>query len=414
MWSRIVVLTGAILGFGFIGPALAEAPITEALKNGDVQLDLRYRYEFVDSGIFSEDAKASTLRMRLGYKTGSYHDFFALTDLEFIQVIGAERYNSTDNGLIQFPIVADPEGTELNQALLGFTGVNGSTFQVGRQGINLDNQRFVGTVNWRQNQQTFDSFTALGKFGEKWNYFYGYVNNVNRVFGDENPNTGPDGLPLDDLTMTDNLFNVSYDFPVGKLTGYGYFLEFEDVPTLSNKSIGLRFQGNHEFNDRLKLLYTAEYADQSDYEDGAPTVDADYQFVEAGLAWNRYTFRAALEVLGGDGVYAFQTQLATLHAFNGWADRFLITPVEGLEDFYVSFDLSAAGFKFKAVYHDFSSDAGSLDFGSELDLMATRKFQEIYTVGLKYAAFDGKDPSSSNPTIASDRDVLWFWLGLKF
>ena len=43
------------------------------------------------------------------------------------------------------------------------------------------------------------------------------------------------------------------------------------------------------------------------------------------------------ELLGSDdGKVAFNTPLATKHKFNGWADKFLGTPKEGLEDVYLT------------------------------------------------------------------------------
>ena len=47
-------------------------------------------------------------------------------------------------------MVADPDGTEINQALLRYDHTKGNAV-VGRQRINLDNQRFIGSVAWRQN-----------------------------------------------------------------------------------------------------------------------------------------------------------------------------------------------------------------------------------------------------------------------
>ena len=416
MWSRIVVLSGAILGVGFIGPALAEDSLEDALKNGEVLLDMRYRYEFVDDDMFTEDAKASTLRTRLGYKTGNYHDFFVLGEFQDVTIIGSDRYNSTANGKIQFPIVADPDETEVNQAYLGYTGVKGTSFLLGRQRINLDNQRFVGSVAWRQLEQTFDAFTAGGNFHEKWNFFYGHLNNANRVNGEHNPNPA-----LADVGLDSDLGNLSYEFSFGTLIGYGYFFEFTDSPTAalaSQQTIGIRFTGKHSFSDDYTLLYTGEYADQSDYQDGSSIIDAGYQLVELGLQAKKITYKIGWELLEGDGVYGFQTPFATLHAHNGWADKFLVTPREGLEDLYFSVGAKVAGIRLLGIYHDFSSDFGGIDYGTELDLLATRKFKEMYTVGIKFASYDGENAATIPipPLTGTDLDTekIWLWLQLKF
>ena len=85
-------------------------------------------------------------------------------------------------------------------------------------------------------------------------------------------------------------------------------------------------------------------------------------------------------MLGGDGETSFQTPLATKHAFNGWADKFLLaTPANGLVDAYLTATGKVAGIKLLATYHMFSSDEGGDDYGSELDLLAVKKFGKNYS-----------------------------------
>ena len=40
---------------------------------------------------------------------------------------GEGDYNNTSNGKAKFPVVADPKGTEVNQAYLGYLGLKGNT-----------------------------------------------------------------------------------------------------------------------------------------------------------------------------------------------------------------------------------------------------------------------------------------------
>lgn len=183
----------------------------------------------------------------------------------------------------------------------------------------------------------------------------------------------------------------------------------EDSPEQSHRDLGLRYSGKHVFSDNVDLLYTGEYADQSDYKDGASIIDASYYFAEIGVRWKRLTSKVGYEVLGSnDGAYGFSTPFATLHKFNGWTDLFLTTPDEGLEDLYVSVGADLWGFKAKAVYHDFSANENGEDFGNELDLQVARTFTRHYTAVLKYADFDSD--SDSKP----DTMKLWGILQLKF
>ncbi len=382
--------------------ALAADSLGDALTGGKVLFNLRYRYEFVDQAGFSRDARASTARLRLGYETGLYHGLSALAELENVTAVGAEKYDSTANGLTSYPIVLDPEDSELNQAYLSYAGVPHTTFRFGRQRITLDNLRFIGNVGWRQNEQTYDAHSARFTPVEAFSLFYAHMNNVNTVSGEHHPDPSKA-----DRNVFADLLNVSYRFPIGTLTGYAYLLEFEDEPAISHRNLGVRFSGSHEFSDAVRLLYTAEYADQSDYKDAPATVDAGYLFAQAGVGLKWFTVKAGYEVLEGDGVYAFQTPLATLHAHNGWTDKFLVTPADGLEDATLSLEASLAGMRLVAVLHDFGADAGGADYGSEIDLLISRTFQKKYTAALKYATYDAD-------TFATDTDKLWVTLELRF
>ena len=93
------------------------------------------------------------------------------------------------------------------------------------------------------------------------------------------------------------------------------------------------------------------------------------------------------EVLGADtgvALTSFQTPLATLHKFNGWADKFLVTPPNGLRDLYALVGLyqaRLAGFDsvgLTATYHDYDSDRLSLNYGDEWDAAAGRQAQAIH------------------------------------
>ena len=385
----------------------------EALTGGKPSLNLRYRFESVDQAGFANKAEASTLRTQLGYATGDYHGFGAFLQFEDVRAIGSERYNSTANGLTQYPVVADPKGNEINQAYLSYQGIPNTTLKYGRQVITYDNHRFVGNVGWRQNEQTYDAFTLQNKSLPSTTINYAHVTNNNRFFGEDHPT-------LSDLRMNTDLFNVAYSgFKAGKIVGYGYLLDYDPGQaggfpvTASNKTFGLRFDGGHPL-DGWRLLYTAEYANQSDYKDGASTVDADYTYGMIGADFKGVQVKLNYEILGGDGVYGFATPLATLHAHNGWADKFLNTPRDGIRDAFVSVGGSPGwGVNLLAVYHDYSSDNLSYRYGSEWNLQASKKFEKNLTVLVKYADYNGDVNASNvarNAAAALSRDIRKLWL----
>jgi hypothetical protein len=101
---------------------------------------------------------------------------------------------------------------------------------------------------------------------------------------------------------------------------------------------------------------------------------------------------------------AFRTPLATGHAFQGWADQFLTTPGSGIDDLYITAKYKVASWNLQAVYHDFSSEAGTGDFATELDISAGRKLGDRYGLLLKAALFD----ADSAPYV----DTSKFWIML--
>lgn len=399
--ARFLLLFGilALLASG----AMAGESLKKALSDGDVSIDLRYRLEHVDQDGFDEDADASTARVRLGYETGRFYDTWAYVDFEVLRSIGGQTYNSTGNGRTQYPVVADPEDEEVNQAFVAYEAPCDTVVKLGRQRIKLGNDRFVGNVGWRQLEQTYDAFTVDSKLGERFTLLAGHINNANQVFGEHN------SLRSSDVDLSMNYANVDMKTSPGTLSAYVHYIENESAPLSSHRNIGVRFAGRHELSERTDLLYAAEYADQSDYEDAPSTVDAEYMLAEVGVDFDPWTFKAGLEVLGGDGEYGFQTPLATLHAFQGWADRFVVggTPMTGIEDLYLTAVRKLRSYKFAAVYHDFSFDEGSDDYGTELDLLVTKSYGD-FDWSIKYADYGSDLPSTSTLPAAVDTEIFWF------
>lgn len=381
--------------------------LSEAFAEGDASLFLRYRLELVDQNGFDRNATASTLLSKLSYKTATFKGFSGHIEGTHTAIVGADTFSSTVNGNVTRPVVADPELTELNQAFLSYQG-KGFAAKVGRQGINLDNQRFVGTVGFRQNDQTYDSILLSSTPTKGVTATYAYAWNVNRIFGNDHP--------LGDFDANIQMLNGSYKASkFGKLTAYAYLIDINDAPAfgLSSKTFGVRFAGKQSVSDSMTLGYELEYAKQSDYKANPADYSADYYHLAATLSNGGVTVSAGYEVLGSDNGVSFKTPLATLHKFNGWADKFLGTPAAGLQDFYASAAYKVpgqgplGGLLLKAVYHDFGADVGGADYGTELDLLVSKKVSKHLTASVK-AAFYSAD------THATDTDKIWFTLQAKF
>ncbi len=362
--------------------------LAAALKGGEVKIQFRYRYEDVDQDNALETAKASTLKSRLNYTSGVFSGLQAQVEVDNVSQIGDDDYNSTSNNETGYSVVADPDGTEFNQAWVSWSGMD-TVVKGGRQRILLDNERFVGGVGWRQNEQTFDSGSVVNKSLKDTVLTYAWIDNVNRVFG---PDDGTSPAWLGDWNSSINLLNASYNgLSFGTITAYDYLMDIKDADAQSNKTWGVRFNGKHALGETVSLLYTLEFARQEDYGDNPVSYDADYYAVEAGLALPAaVTLLVGQEVLEGDAGTpgkAFRTPLATLHKFQGFADMFLNTPDGGIQDSYISASIVLMGATASAVWHDFEAEDGGASFGDELDLSLSRKFGQYVTGLLKYADY---------------------------
>jgi len=371
-------------------------------SDGKLSLNFRYRYEFVDQDSFTKDAHASILRTRLAYRSPYSANFGFLIELDAVRSIGNDLYNSTRNGNTNRPVVADPEGNEVNQALVLYRGIENTVIRAGRQRITLDNHRFIGDVGWRQNDQTYDSLSLTNKSLQDTIIEYAYIDKVNRVFG-------PDGgTPAADFQSNSHVLNVKHEWsPNWGASAYAYLLDLEDSPLLSNKTFGIRLHGRTAVSDRTSISYTVEYAHQQNYGDNPNNYSADYFLLEGALTAAGITGKLGYEVLEGNSVQAFQTPLGTLHAFQGWSDKFLATPADGIEDFYFSIATKIRGANVSLIYHRFNPEAGGPDYGREWDLMIDRRFTERYSIVLKYANYDAR-------SFATDTEKLWIMATAKF
>ncbi len=329
--------------------------------------NLRLRHEQVDDDAFARDARADTLRLRAGLRFAFGDGWSALVEGEGVANAG-DDYNSGANGRTQYPAVIDPEGAELNQAWIGWHDAHFAV-TVGRQRILLDNQRWVGNVGWRQNEQTFDALTTEWKAGDAWTLKYDWLGSVQRVNGDR----ARDRLARD-RDLDTHLLNVGYRHGKQQWNGYAYLHRDRDVAATSSATYGLRWSGDLT-RDGSGFGWTLEAARQRDYGNSPLDYSHHYWLLEPSWSMRGTSFKLGWEHLGGNGSHALQTPLATLHAFDGWADKFLVTPVGGLEDRYLSVGgkfgrVRDGKFAWTVVYHDFRADtatAGIEDYGREWD-----------------------------------------------
>lgn len=377
----------------------------EAFKKGKVSLGLRYRFEVVDEDRFDDRAEASTLRTTLGFRTLDWKGWRLYLEAEDVTAIfDDDGYanagaGSLGNGVTGVPVVADPDGTEINQSYFAW---HDDRFEVivGRQEINLGNQRFVGAVGWRQNHQSFDAVRFRAQAGERVRIDYAFAAAVNRIFGD-------------DLQMSSHFLDVPIKLGgSAKLGLRGFLLDDDETRfgALSTLTLGASFENRHRLEGGYTIRYEIEAARQEDAGDNPLAIDTEYAKVGVGVDFGPVAIDAFWEVLGdaGSGDRAFQTPLATLHKWNGWADKFLQTPVDGLEDLSIQLGGKAGDHvRWSLRYHDFGSDRGGADYGSEIDAQVVYQAPWKQAIALKLALYDAD-------TFATDTEKLMIWSSYTF
>jgi hypothetical protein len=389
-----VAVAGAVL-------CAPEAWAQTQANAGDLIVDGRLRYEHVDQDGLT-DANAVTLRLRLGYERELFEHFKVLGEIEGVALL-SDDFADTVRTRPGQAIVLDPEALEINRLQAQWTN-GGFAATLGRQRIILNNARFVGNVGFRQNEQTFDALRVAYRVNENLNFNYIYIDRVRRILGDDSPNG--------EWRSDSHIGQVDLKTGLGDFSGYGLLLDFENAAAQSTQTYGLRWTRTIAA-EPYRFALGAEAATQSDYGNSPASFDLNYYAANASVQRGQWRFALAGEVLEGDGARGFATPLATLHAFQGWADVFLTTPADGISDLNGSVSWTdetlpmGRSLTLTARYHDFSSDDGDTDFGSEFDAVANWRINQRWALEAKAAFFDGDDPRFA------DRNKLWLAVELS-
>jgi hypothetical protein len=399
-----------ILLAGCAAPALAGKTYP---LNADLSLtpivDARLRYENVNQDSALNTADAITLRARAGIEAGHSSGLGVLIEGEGTLSV-SNSYNSTTNGRTTFSTVADPENLEFSRFDLHYRSKS-FTATVGRQRINLDDQRFVGSVGWRQNEQTFDAVTAEAKLGPA-TLNGTFAISQRTIFGvDAGPREHYDG----------RFYFMGAGAPVGplKVKAFAYVIEYDagqPVSANSTNTYGARATGSFKLTPKLTLNVAGSAAAQTDAALNPVDYLVAYYAFELGLVQGNYGLTGGLEMLNSEKGKAFQTPLATLHKFNGWADMFLTTPGQGLRDYYLGATAkfpkvkALPGLNAGVTWHYFTSDAGQQKFGHEWDAQVGFKLAGKFSVQAKYADFN----RIGSAKFAGDVSTRKFWFQVEY
>jgi len=422
---RKIPLTAGLIALTVVSSSAIADDITKSIEDalkfgngGAVKFDLNYRYENVNqdnvrvpqlNGLPATKqpvtANANTARLRLGLLSPVFHGLQGYAEYQGTYAMQSD-YNSTRNDKNQYSIIPDPYENELDQLWLSYAGIPDTVIKGGRQRIKFDDDRFIGNVGWRQLEQTYDSALITNKSIRNLTINAGYIGRVKTFTATTEGMTAP-------------IVNANYNFgDYGSLIGYGYWLDFTDpgantVYFKSNQSYGLRFVNSEKpkkFYEHYSLLYTAEWSIQSNFQNSPKNYTVNRYNLMGGFTAYMFSFQGAMEQLDGVGHnQTFVTPLGTNHAFQGWADIFVVTPDNGVRDVFgtVSAKLDNDSIILSGIYHNFYDDTGNIHYGKEWDFSALKKFGKHYSLLAKYAYYDADQYNT-------DTQKIWLQANVNF
>ena len=424
--KRILMSAVALTAIMGTGTTLSAADDGINILN-DVKIkgQIRPRAEYVDVTDNTRSRGASiTARTHLVVSAGllGVENLTATIGLQSVNNFGYNHYDSTANGQKQYEVIKDPNFAMLSEASVDYS-VGKTALHLGRSQVNLDNQRFIGTVGWRQVERSYDTVYAANSDVENLTVLAAYV-------------YGFQGVGATPTTETNSML-LHVDYKVAdalKITAYDYMLAV-GAQGIDSDTLGLALTG--KIDAGAKLTYRAEYAQQSDptmeYRTKDIKADATYYNLDFGANISGVLAGINYEVLSGttgtDGKTSFNPQLGTNHKFNGWADVFYVAaiPTGGLKDANIRLGYKAKGFgKVLAVYHSFTADVAmnaaigsgtTDDLGSEIDVVYVNTVPGFTNLKglLKFASYSkGAAAETGKATWNHDKQVAWAQLDYRF
>ncbi|MDP3740490.1 MAG: hypothetical protein Q8R02_24100 [Hyphomonadaceae bacterium] len=387
--------------------AAQEAPDTTAASPNLVLRgfgDARLRFESVDSDLAGAEEQALTLRVRSGAELQLSPRTSVLVEVEGVADLYRDELQDGPPG----PLIPDREVLEINRAQLSHDFGPGRAIG-GRQRLSFDDERFVGSVGFRQNEQTYDAAQLSASPFSGVAIHVAYLWQVNRFLSARDAASRYRGDTY--------LVNVSAETPAGRLTGYHYVLDLDDgaggplSEVNSSVTSGVSLAGQRYWKN-FGLGGRAEYARQRDHAGNPLDYSADYWRAVATLEVVGVSATAGHEVLGEGGARAFQTPLGTNHAFQGAADLFVVTPDVGVRDTFLdgSWLIGVVG-PLRSLtaglrHHWFADDIAGDDLGTEWDASLRASVNDVQA-SLEFASY-------SADGFGADTQKLWLSVRRSF
>ncbi len=381
-------------------PGLAHAdPADDGAR---VIFELRARSETVaQDGL--QTGHALTVRPRLGWRSERRWGLQALVEGEAVVVLD-DRFSAPLRPDPSRPAVGDGEVMELNRAQLSWRPAASTEAVVGRQRIVLGDGRFLGNSAWRQNEQTFDALRVTTSAIPGVDLTVVHAEHVRRFPGGDHPQGAWRGEVQAVEAGTDTV--------AGRLSALYLTSDFAAQPSQSLRTWVIGLRGERPISESLSVHWRFDYGRQEDF--GANPADFAVDYARAGLGLKTSSWSAQLgrEWLEGDGVAAFQTPLASNHAYLGWSDVIGSTPAHGLMDDFIQFrgvlPEAAVGRPLRLAFevHAFRDGQRESDVGREFDASASVALGQHWSLEAKAARFESERPEYS--------DTAKVWLTLEY
>lgn len=354
----------------------------------------RARYAEFDG---DESARAASLLLRATLDT-HWNDTFS-TDVQLDNVSRAFKNEHSDGvHLNGKPVIPDPGGFDLNQIYVK-ANLDSVTFKLGRQRINLDDQRFVGGNGFWQNEQTFDAALANVKLFSNSQLTYAYIDNANRIYGEDadkylqpgdqnyaGPESERPAASLGDHRHHTHLVELDLnEWDYSQVKTYAFHIDNVTMPSVSNNTVG----GNYTFTyklDAVRYHVKLETAAQKQTEiNDSPVLP--YYLANIGVGISHIEFDGRYEVLGNKEGTSFVTPLASGHDFQGLANQISNYAAGGLKDASIGISWRSSPFKIESRYHQFNAYTNNDYLAQELDLIFGYKPNRKHAVTLLLTSF---------------------------
>jgi hypothetical protein len=376
----------------------------QALAGGSGWLELRPRWNHIEESDKPETTQGGTVRMIAGWRSAPWHGLRATLEAIHADHFGKKRFNDdpADIATSPYPLLPDPRHTGVNRAFVEYAGAEGFAARLGRQRVELDNERWVSDNDFRQVPQLFDGATLEYSGLPSTRLVAGHYSRLRSTSGES-----------EDIRLT--IVNAAWNPAPGHTLGaFAYFHDQPDTAPFtgfqdeSYRVHGVRAEGIAARWGAIEAPYVVELARQRPHAGGDSLIDARYWRVGAGVSTDRWMLRADYEVRGSnEGLYGLQMPLTDFYGFNGWTLKWFTNAREGLRDGWITGRASVGPVTFFAEAHRFESDFGGLDFGRELDASVAWEIRPNAVLRVQHARYDrGKDRDYA--------DIRKTWLTLTY